>query len=375
MLFNSFMCQSECDHLKLTVVERQRIREMLHRPPVLLVIGMAGAGKTTFVQRLAAELNQHQAAYALKPRIRQDIVSKVPYIINLDPAVLDTPYIPSVDIRDTFNIGDLMKKHHWGPNGAIMATLNLFATKIDELDNLMRKKAERTSCYVVDTPGQIEVFTWSSSGEIVSKFFGSAYPTILLYVVDSERCLNPVTFVASMLYCCSIMERLELPVIIVFNKSDLIAPSLSVEPDTFNRWAPWVYMRNNVALSEAFSDFQERNVNSIAYSDIFYESLSTILEEFYNVIDYVNVSSYTGLGFEGLLDKIRRVSAQYIEEYPTRLDEYRRAVEQEKQQKEREKEDPYQSLFADMSLLPTRYVCGDDGVEVLEDSANLDGVD
>ncbi|KAE8303649.1 ATP-binding protein [Giardia duodenalis] len=369
------MCQSECDHLELTVVERQRIREMLHRPPVLLVIGMAGAGKTTFIQRLAAELNQHQAAYALKPRIRQDIVSKVPYIVNLDPAVLDTPYIPSVDIRDTFNIGDLMKKHHWGPNGAIMATLNLFATKIDELDNLMRKKAERTSCYVVDTPGQIEVFTWSSSGEIVSKFFGSAYPTILLYIVDSERCLNPITFVASMLYCCSIMERLELPVIIVFNKSDLIAPSLSVEPDTFNRWAPWVYMRNNVALSEAFSDFQERNVNSIAYSDIFYESLSTILEEFYNVIDYVNVSSYTGLGFEGLLDKIRRVSAQYIEEYPTRLDEHRRAVEQEKQQKEREKEDPYQSLFADMSLLPTRYVCGDDGVEVLEDSANLDGVD
>lgn len=369
------MSQPEHKCLGLTADERQRIREMPHRPPVLLVIGMAGAGKTTFVQRLVAELNQRQAAYALRPRIRQEIIAKEPYVINLDPAALDTPYTPSVDIRDTFNIGDLMKKHHWGPNGAIMTTLNLFATKIDELDNLMRKKAERTSCYVFDTPGQIEVFTWSSSGEIISKFFGSAYPTILLYVVDSERCLSPITFVASMLYCCSIMERLELPVIIVFNKSDLISPSLSVEPDALSRWAPWVYIRNNVALSDAFNDLQERNVNSIAYSDIFYESLSTILEEFYNVIDYVNVSSYTGVGFEGLLDKIRKVSAQYVEEYPTQLEERRQAIEQERQQKEREQEDPYQSLFADMSLLPTRYVCGDNGVEVLEDSADLDGVD
>lgn len=369
------MSQPECGALSSTTSERQRIKEMSHRPPVLLVIGMAGAGKTTFVQRLAAELNQHQAAYAVKPRIRQEIIAKEPYVINMDPAVLDTPYTPSIDIRDTFNIEDLMKQHRWGPNGAIMTTLNLFATKIDELDNLMRKKAERTSCYVLDTPGQIEVFTWSSSGEIISKFFGSTYPTILLYVVDSERCLNPVTFVASMLYCCSIMERLELPIIIVFNKSDLIPLSLNAEPDTFGRWAPWVYIRNNVALSDAFNDLQERNINSIAYSDIFYESLSTILEEFYNVIDYVNVSSYTGVGFDGLLDRIRNVTTKYVEGYPAQLEERRRAIEQEKQQKEREQEDPYQSLFADMSLLPTKYVCGDNGVEILEDSADLDGVD
>lgn len=75
------------------------------------------------------------------------------------------------------------------------------------------------------------------------------------------------------------------------------------------------------------------------------------------------------------MDKIRKVSAQYVEEYPTQLEERRQAIEQERQQREREQEDPYQSLFADMSLLPTRYVCGDNGVEVLEDSADLDGVD
>lgn len=369
------MSQPVCEPSKLTAGERQRIKEMPHRPPVLLVIGMAGAGKTTFVQRLAAELNQHQTAYAVKPRIRPEIIAKEPYLVNLDPAVLDTPYMPSVDIRDTFNIGDLMQKHRWGPNGAIMTTLNLFATKIDELDNLMRKKAERTSCYVLDTPGQIEVFTWSSSGEIISKFFGSAYPTILLYVVDSERCLNPITFVASMLYCCSIVERLELPLIIVFNKSDLIPQSLNIEPDEFGRWAPWVYIRNNIALSDAFNDLQERNINSIAYSDVFYESLDTVLNEFYKMIDCINVSSYTGVGFEGLLEKIHEVSTRYVEQYPARLEERHQALEQEKWQKEHENEDPYQSLFADMSLLPTKYVCGEDGVELLEDSADLDGVD
>ena len=48
--------------------------------------GMAGSGKTTLLQRLNSELH----------------IRKTPgYIINLDPAVLNVPYSPNVDIRDT----------------------------------------------------------------------------------------------------------------------------------------------------------------------------------------------------------------------------------------------------------------------------------
>uniref|UniRef100_A0A3B3IJ94 GPN-loop GTPase n=1 Tax=Oryzias latipes TaxID=8090 RepID=A0A3B3IJ94_ORYLA len=47
------------------------------RPVCLLVLGMAGSGKTTFVQRLTAHLHSHKAP---------------PYVINLDPAVHEVPF-------------------------------------------------------------------------------------------------------------------------------------------------------------------------------------------------------------------------------------------------------------------------------------------
>ncbi len=47
---------------------------------------MAGSGKTTLLQRINSELH----------------IRKTPgYIVNLDPAVLNVPYSPNVDIRDT----------------------------------------------------------------------------------------------------------------------------------------------------------------------------------------------------------------------------------------------------------------------------------
>jgi molybdopterin-guanine dinucleotide biosynthesis protein len=48
--------------------------------------GMAGSGKTTLMQRINAHLHERGTAS---------------YLINLDPAVLDTPYEPNIDVRDT----------------------------------------------------------------------------------------------------------------------------------------------------------------------------------------------------------------------------------------------------------------------------------
>lgn len=62
---------------------------------MILTIGMAGSGKTTFVQRL----NSHLHA--------QD---RPPYILNLDPAVASTPFDANIDIRDTVNYKEVMKQ-------------------------------------------------------------------------------------------------------------------------------------------------------------------------------------------------------------------------------------------------------------------------
>ena len=87
-------------------------------PTVIIVLGMAGSGKTTFVQRLTSDLHSRQRS---------------PYVINLDPACLEVPFPANVDIRDTVNYKEVMKQYGLGPNGAIVTSLNIFATKFDQV--------------------------------------------------------------------------------------------------------------------------------------------------------------------------------------------------------------------------------------------------
>jgi GTPase SAR1 family protein len=82
---------------------------------------MAGSGKTTMMQRLNAYSHEHELAS---------------YIINLDPAVLKMPYTANIDIRDTVNYREVMKQYSLGPNGGIMTSLNLFATRFDQVSSI-----------------------------------------------------------------------------------------------------------------------------------------------------------------------------------------------------------------------------------------------
>jgi GPN-loop GTPase len=67
------------------------------KPTVIVTIGMAGSGKTTFVQRINSYL------HSLTP-------DKPPYMLNLDPAVTYVPFDANIDIRDTVNYKEVMKQ-------------------------------------------------------------------------------------------------------------------------------------------------------------------------------------------------------------------------------------------------------------------------
>jgi len=183
-------------------------------PVVSMVLGMAGSGKTTLMQRIAVHIHENQTPS---------------YIINLDPAVTSVPYGCNIDIRDTVNYKEVMKQYQLGPNGGIMTSLNLFATKFDQVMSLVENKADSLEHIFVDTPGQIEIFTWSASGTIISDMFAYSFPTVLLYVIDTPRCTSPVTFMSNMLYACSIMYKFKLPFIVVFNKTDITSADFALE--------------------------------------------------------------------------------------------------------------------------------------------------
>ena len=246
----------------------------------LVVLGMAGSGKTTFVEKLEEEIANKD---------------KESYIINLDPAVMDTLYEPNLDIRDTVKYKEVMTSNNLGPNGAILTCLNLFSTNIDKVISILEPKKD-LDFIVIDTPGQLEVFSWSASGKLISDSFSLLYPSILIYIIDMPRCNNPNTFSSNMLYALSIMYKMKLPLLIAFNKSDLVKDSKVIE---------WM---------NDYESLQTELKKNDDYMSTFSSSLSLLLNEFYKTIKFVKVSSKTGEGFDELIKMCEDIKSKYQDE-------------------------------------------------------------
>eukprot|EP00941_MAST-03F_sp_MAST-3F-sp1_P002153 g2153.t1 len=269
------------------------------RTPACIILGMAGAGKTTLMQRLNAYARQK---------------GKPAYIVNLDPAVLHVPYDCQIDIRDTVDYKQLMQQYKLGPNGGIMTALNLFVTKFDQVLSLMEKRSSQADYMLLDTPGQIEVFTWSASGDIVTKLLASSFPTVLVYVIDTPRCLSPATFMSNMLYASSIFYKAQMPMVVVFNKIDVAAHDFALE-----------WMTDFEAYQEALE--MERDDS---YMSSLLRSMSMVLDEFYQVFDCVGVSSATGEGVADFFDAIDRAAKRFEEEVKPRMEATKKRNDAEK---------------------------------------------
>eukprot|EP01133_Synstelium_polycarpum_P001130 gene1130-1292_t len=261
---------------------------------------MAGSGKTTLMQRLRAHVHQH----------------KVPtYIINLDPAVAKLPYTPNIDIRDTVNYKEVMKQYGLGPNGGIVTALNLFATKFDKVLEIVERRAPSLQYVMMDTPGQIEVFTWSASGSIITELMASAMPTVLVYVVDTPRTIDPSTFMSNMLYACSIMYKTRLPMVVVFNKTDVASHHFA------QQW-----------MSD-FDAFQDALTADSSYMNSLTRSMSLVLEEFYSTLQSVGVSAMDGTGIEEFFEKVDLAAEDYEKYYKADLDKAK--VERSKEEEDK----------------------------------------
>ena len=310
-------CGDHCHHHQqpatLELNSELAAREPLplsERPIACIVIGMAGSGKTTLMQRINAYIHEY---------------NHPSYVINLDPAVLDVPYGAHIDIRDTVNYKEVMKQYNLGPNGGILTSLNLFSTRFDQVIDLIDKKArvgfqdqpreegqKKMEYIFVDTPGQIEIFTWSASGQIISEGLAASFPTCVIYVIDTPRNTSPITFMSNMLYACSILYKTRLPFLIVFNKVDV------VKHDFIKEWM------------HDFESFQEALSKDESYSSSLAHSMSLVLDEFYENIDTVGVSAMTGEGMHELFKTIDAKSKEYEETYYQELLERQRLKDQEK---------------------------------------------
>lgn len=330
-----------------------RIEEGQKTPICVIVVGMAGSGKSSLMGQMQHHQNtkRQQENSSKKPSAeeedeavpRTETTGNLPtYCINLDPATHHLAYDAAIDIRDTINYKEVMKQHNLGPNGAILTSLNLLTTKFDQVMGILEKRAYGTKpppagddaeedsdvdvdmdYILVDTPGQIEAFTWSASGTIISESLASAFPTVLVFVVDTVRCASsPSTFISNMLYACSMFYRTRLPLVIAFNKNDVVPHDFAVE-----------WMKDYEAFQEALDESMESNTNnsSTMSSTGFYgsltRSLSLVLDEFYsNFTHCCGVSAVTGDGMEDFWGCVQKAAKEdfamdYVEDLKNRMEE------------------------------------------------------
>jgi len=258
-------------------------------PVVTLLIGMAGSGKTTLFHRL------HYDAQEKGRRC---------YFINLAPAVLEVPIEPQIDIRDTIDYKGIMTEYRLGPNGAIVTALNLFATQFADVMKILEKRKDEYDHVIVDTPGQIEAFTWSASGMLIAESLASTYATNVVYVVDTPRTSSPATFMSNMVYACSILHKYRLPLTAAFNKCD-VSPAAPL----------FEWMDDFEAFHEALDRHTRDDPGGAGYVTSLHRSMSLVLDEFYKVLERVAASAVDGSGIDELFGRIENSRALYDTTY------------------------------------------------------------
>jgi len=174
----------------------------------VFISGTAGSGKSLLSSKLQDYYSKNGAFAA---------------ILNLDPGVENTPYTCDVDVRDYVDYVSIMQQYELGPNGAMVMANDLIASKIDDIENQINQV--NPDYLIVDTPGQIELFAYRSSGRFIVDNISSDEKTNV-FLFDGSLITTPVNFVSIALLATSIRLRLNLPTINVLTKIDLIEDKL-----------------------------------------------------------------------------------------------------------------------------------------------------
>jgi len=175
---------------------------------IVFITGTAGSGKSLLTSRIY-EYYTSNGAFAA--------------IWNLDPGVESLPYSCDIDVRDKIDIVSIMKQYDLGPNGALIMANDLIASKFDEFQNEINDV--NPDYLIVDTPGQIELFAYRTSGPFLVQNLDSD-EKVNLFLFDGALITSPVNFVSIALLATSIKLRLNLPTINVLTKTDLIGEKL-----------------------------------------------------------------------------------------------------------------------------------------------------
>ena len=242
----------------------------------IFMLGTAGSGKTVLTKTLLEWFNEKKL----------DVIT-----LNLDAGVRRLPYNPDIDVRDIVNIDNLTDKLDLGPNGAMIASMDLIATKIDSI----REEIDyiKPEYLLVDTPGQIELFAYRSSGRLVSSVIAEGSQPASIFLIDPSLVLRPEGFSSILLLSVSVAFQLALPQITTISKSDII------EKEQMDYLYNWIDSPESL-----ITDLQSSG--TISLSQQLGVSIIEILQQFKTTGELFPISSNTGHNIDTLIALLER---------------------------------------------------------------------
>ncbi|MDK2795538.1 MAG: GPN-loop GTPase [Archaeoglobaceae archaeon] len=183
---------------------------------IVYFVGIAGSGKSYLTKAFADWLESMKA----------DLMR-----INLDPGADYVPYSADLDVREWFTLEDIMQKYNVGPNGAQIISSDLLVTLIDDIRYEI--DLAQPDFILIDTPGQMEIFTLRESSKILLEALGRER-SVMVFLFDPVVSKTPFGFLSQLFMANSAVFRLEIPQIAVLSKADVLRDD---EVERILRWS------------------------------------------------------------------------------------------------------------------------------------------
>lgn len=174
-----------------------------------IIMGPAGAGKTTFCSSLIQHLKNNRRSC---------------FYVNLDPAAEEFVYEPDVDIKELISLEDVMEELHLGPNGGLIYCFEFLMENLDFITDPMEEVGD-DMLIVIDMPGQIELYTHVPILPRLVKELTRGSLNVSMcaaYLLESTFVMDRAKFFAGTLSAMSAMLMLELPHVNILSKMDLV---------------------------------------------------------------------------------------------------------------------------------------------------------
>ncbi len=236
----------------------------------ILILGVAGSGKSTLTRSLGTWLSERYQAKAC--------------MVNLDPGAELLPYTPDVDVRRYISLREVMRREGLGPNGALIRCVELI---LDVFGRLVDEMTSSGSDYIIiDTPGQMDLFALRPVGRRIVEAISNICPLAGVFLGDHEpgRELEDAAFAALMSRLIEL--KLAVPVVPVVNKKDLWS-ELPVE-------RLWASLISGELVAEGVVGETLRE-------------LARAMSSFSRPVRIIGISAIKGEGLEELMDLLKEV--------------------------------------------------------------------